>query len=116
MILGNNMYSICKYDEKTIFIIGKKYYQWDTTAAEQRLTRIRPVKGLPPPLYHGNCWLFDVVQNPRFTRGIHMSLVLKPGKWEAYLLSAALPEKIGDSCSATPTNEHLAWPHTTASS
>lgn len=111
LVLANNEYRLLALpDGGRLLTFGRKCYRWDTrTDGSMQLTRVAPGTKTQGLLRRGNYWLFDVIHNERFTPGIHLSIVIEPGKWEAFVISPQLPTKIGDTCTITATDERIAW-------
>jgi hypothetical protein len=110
--LGNNDCTILELaDGSRILTLGRRHYRWDTSSISTSiLTRIQLPHGKRKSIQKGKYWLFNVTSNAHFTRGIHLSLMITPGQWEAYLVSPSFPRRIGDQCKITSTNERIVSP------
>ena len=112
IVLSNSTYSITVLSGTTkLLCLGKQCFEWSTgTGGRQYLKRIHTIKVADKPKCKGNYWLFDVGDKPGLTPGVHLSIVVAPGTWEAFILQPGLPTKIGETCVMTTTDERIANP------
>lgn len=113
IVITNNTYSITLLSGTTkLLTLGKQCFKW-TVGPDQRqyLQRISFTKPNIKPAYKGNYWLFDVIDKPGLTPGVHLSIVVAPDEWEAFILRPGLPSKVGESCTIETTPERIAHPN-----
>jgi hypothetical protein len=112
VVLGNNDCVISvQGDGSRVLTLGRRHYLWDTSGiSSHTLTRIKLLRGNRKSIKKGKYWLFNVTSHANFTQGIHLSLMVTPGKWEEYLVSPAFPRRLGEQCKITPTQERIVSP------
>ena len=110
--LGNGQYSLTRQkNHNKLLILDDDHYVWKVKDNHQSLTRVEPVSHRSKPFLECYYWLFSAKNEPKLTNGQHLSIIIQPGKWEAYLLTPGLPVSIGDSCEVIATDERIARPH-----
>lgn len=90
-----------------LLTLDKKSYVW-VEGNPDYLVRSKESTADSYLIYKGRYWLFDVVDRPGFTPGLHLSIVKRPGEWEAFIIPDGLPNKTHPQSTITPTDERIA--------
>jgi hypothetical protein len=112
VVLGNNDCTISELENGSrILTLGRRHYLWVASGTLfYTLTRIKQPHSKRLSVKKGKYWLFNVTSNQAFTPGIHLTLMVMPGQWEAYLVSPAFPRRVGEQCKIMSTHERIVSP------